>query len=283
MLKSKFQSCEGDRILDRKQLEAFQDWFELYAMSFYNEDPGIQSGIKLKEGHTRRVRENIVRIGRSLNLEARDIHLAETIALFHDVGRFKQFAQYRTFNDRRSENHALLGLRELERAGVLSALEEEERDLITKAIEYHNLCDLPQKVPDRCLLFARLIRDADKLDILEVFTGYYIRRNREPNPVLESGLPDTPGYSPVLIENLLQYQRCSYNDMKNFNDRKLLLLSWIYDINFPNTLSEIARNGFIKKIIDSLPGTKDIQMVHDHLQAYVVRQQALSKSENTKE
>ncbi len=254
-----------------EQLQAFQTWFNHYVKGFYCKDPQIQTAVVLKEEHTLRVCGNIIRIGRSINLEDRDLNLAEAIALFHDVGRFRQFTLYRTFNDRRTQNHALLGLEELEQGKILSSLEKEEQELIKKAIEYHNLCDLPPELPERCRLFARLIRDADKLDILKVFIEYYARRNSDLSLVLESNLPDTPGYSPVLVENLLQQRRCSYNNMKNHNDRKLLLLSWIYDINFTYTLLEISKNGYLQKIIDNLPDTGDIRTAYLHLQAYMTQ------------
>ncbi|NHM26701.1 HD domain-containing protein [Desulfofundulus sp. TPOSR] len=260
--------------MQRKQLQALEDWFNQYVKGFYHDDPDVQAGIRLKEEHTKRVREKILRIGSSLNLGPEDLYLAETIALLHDIGRFKQFALYHTFNDRRSENHALLGIRELERTGVLAALAEEERKLITRSIEYHNLCTLPPDLPDRLSLLARLIRDADKLDILEMFTASLDRKNDKPEAQQISGLPDTPGYSPVLVRNLLQEQLCYYDDMKNFNDRKLLMLSWIYDINFPRSLSEIARNGYVEKIVARLPKTEEVQKVYEHLQAYIVRRLA---------
>lgn len=247
----------------REQLQSFQSWFDGYVKSFYSGETATQAGIILKENHTRRVCRNMVNIGASLALEAEDLVLAETIALFHDIGRFRQFALHRTFNDRRTENHALLGLRELDRAGVLSGLVLEDRDVITRAIGCHNMLDLPGDLPERHLLFARLIRDADKLDILEMSAVQFDR------PVVKSFLPDTPGYSPVLVDNLLQQRRCSYDEIKNANDRKLLLLSWIYDINFPYTLSEIDRNGYMKKIADDLPGTEEIRAVRRHLQEYL--------------
>lgn len=252
-----------------RQLQAFKDWFNGYVKNFYSDDPLIQEGIRFKEDHTFRVCGNIVRIGCSLDLQEADLNLAETIALFHDVGRFRQLEVYRTFNDRVSENHSLLGLRELEQAGVLAALAGEERAIVSEAIGCHNLCDLPQDLPDRSLLFARLIRDADKLDILEMFTRKYAERNREPNPDLWSGRPGAGGYSPVFIENLLQHRGCSYDDIKNSNDRKLLHLSWVYDINYPYTLAEIARNGYVEKIIDTLPSDEQITKVRDHLTAYL--------------
>ncbi|MCL6478913.1 MAG: HD domain-containing protein [Peptococcaceae bacterium] len=256
----------------RKDMKLFREWFDHYVKNSYSDDPALQSRIRLKEDHTRRVCEKIVRIGQSLNLGDKDLLLAEAVALFHDVGRFRQITEYRTFNDRLSENHALLGLRVLDEAGVLSPLGEEERRLLAEAIRCHNLCDLPDSLPGRHLLFARLIRDADKLDILEVFTGRYARPKGGPDPALEPGLPDTPEYSAVFVENLLHRRSCSYDDIKNRNDRRLLHLSWIYDINFPYTLAEIVRNGYIEKTIAALPRTGDIAAVHRRLQDYVAGQ-----------
>ncbi|MFZ5597171.1 MAG: HD domain-containing protein [Bacillota bacterium] len=264
--------------MDREKLLSFHNWFKQYVGEFYTDDANIQPAIIFKEKHTHRVCQNIVRIGKSLGLNDADLFLAEAIALFHDVGRFRQYTQYRTFSDRKSENHALLGLRELERAKVLNCLDAGEQDLIKKAIEYHCVCDLPPDIGERHLLFSRLVRDADKLDILSVVAGYYSGRNREENPLLESGLPDSEGYSPVLIDNLLHGRGCSYSDIRNLNDRKLLMLSWVYDINFPYTLSEVTEKGFIAKIVESLPPTGDIRSVYKHLQEYI----ALRQSRGTK-
>lgn len=255
----------------REQFLVLQDWYASYVKSYYSHDPGIQSGIILKEEHTQRVRENIRRIGQSLNLGEDDLNLSEAVGMFHDVGRYKQYTVYRTFNDRRSVNHAQLGRQELKEAGALTDLPAEDASIILRAVEYHNLFQLPVEIPDRHLLFARLIRDADKLDILKVFSTYYLQRDTASNKVLESGLPDTPGYSPALIENLLLGRQCSYNDMKNFNDRKLLMLSWIYDINFPYTLSEIVKHNLITIIIDSLPETEEIRKARIILLDYAGR------------
>ncbi|MEW6183636.1 MAG: HD domain-containing protein [Bacillota bacterium] len=250
-------------------LEAFRSWFENHVKGYRSDDREVQAAMRLKEEHTGRVCANIVRIGRSLNLNNADLFLAEAIALFHDVGRFRQFAVYHTFSDRRSENHALLSLRELDESGVLFVLPEEERFIVTKAVECHNLRELPSDLPDRCLLHARLIRDADKLDILMLFTDECTHKDGRPDPLLVPEPPDDPGYSPALVENLLQQRRSSYGEIKSFGDRKLLYLSWVYDVNFSHTLSEITGNGYIEKIIGSLPDTAGIRAVRDHLTAYI--------------
>jgi hypothetical protein len=260
--------------LRREQLREFETWFEGYVKGFYSGDPEVQAAVRLKEEHTAGVRENIVRISRSLGVGGDDLLLAETIALFHDVGRFRQYTVYRTFNDRLSENHALLGLRELDASGALSDLSAEERSLVITAVEYHNICELPQGVPDRPLLFARLIRDADKLDILRLFAEDCGREGTRPDPLLGPDLPDTSGYSPAIVDSLLKYELCSYADLQNFNDRKLLYLSWLYDVSFACTLSEIADKGYIEAIVDHLPANEEIQSVHAHLRSYVNRRLA---------
>ncbi|MCL4441754.1 MAG: HD domain-containing protein [Firmicutes bacterium] len=255
----------------REHLTAFQEWFKQYVEVCHCENPQFHSWIRLKDSHTRRVFEKITRIGRSLGLGEEDLLTAGAIGLFHDVGRFRQIKMYGTFNDGKSENHATLGTRVLKESGVLADLPEEEGTVILKAIDLHNLRDLPEGLPDRLLLFARLIRDADKLDILEVFSRYYTSKDDEFATALDSYLPDTPGYSRALVEDLLIKKRCSYSDIKNRNDRKLLNLSWVYDINFPYTLSEIVENGFLDIMIGSLPQSSDIQAIHRHIEAYVAQ------------
>jgi len=253
----------------KEQFAAFQDWFNSYVGAFYQETPGFQSWIELKDNHTRRVGDIIIRIGRSLDLPEEDLLLAGTIALFHDVGRFKQVHLYGTFNDRRSENHATLGIRVLAESAVLDGISQEEADIIIKAIELHNLRELPGGLPKRLHLFARLIQDADKLDILELFTCHYGGESGGYGAALDSHLPDTPGYSADLVEDILQEKLGNYKDVKNRNDRKLLHLSWIYGIHFRFTLSELERNGYVEKIIAVLPGDEVTRKVYQLVKSHI--------------
>lgn len=256
--------------MEQGQLKVLRAWFDGYVRGYYSDDADLQVGVRLKEEHTYRVCRLILQIGRSLQLTAEDLDLAEAVALFHDLGRFKQYVQYRTFNDRRSENHALLGLQELERVAALRALPEPERRIIKTAVEHHNACELPGTLQGRELLYLRLIRDADKLDVLEMTVQYLTSPSEALKPVLGSNLADKGECSRVLVENLLHQRKCYYDDVKTLNDRKLLLLSWHYDLNFPYSLAEAARKGYIKKIIDSLPDTEVIRSIDSCLQNYLM-------------
>ena len=249
----------------------FRSWFSDYSSGFYsgNSDSVIDRNIRLKEEHTLRVCENIVLIGKSLNLDRNRLYLAEVIALFHDVGRFKQFKDYGTFDDRNSENHALLGVKILKETKVLSRLPEVEKNVILKAIEYHNMPKLPENESGDCLLFSKLIRDADKLDIWNVFIKNHEERDISPNPSIYLELPDVPGYSGSFIDDILNCRVSKNRDFKTFNDMKLFQLTWIFDINFPFTLVCFQERNYLEKLISSLPATDDIRRVHIHLKDYV--------------
>jgi len=254
--------------MNKHNLLFFHSWFNNYVNSFYSEGLKPQENIKHKEEHTRRVCKNIVLIGKSINLERNELYLAETITLFHDIGRFKQFKTYGTFDDRKSENHAALGVKILKETGVLSCLSEHEQNLICKAVEYHNLPELPDNESADCLLFSKLIRDADKLDIWNIFTNHY-ETGEHPNSVLEIELSDAPNYSEEFIGDILNCRISKIHNLKTYNDMKLLRLTLIFDVNFPFTFSCIVKRRYLEKTINSLPDNKDIREVYSHLKTYL--------------
>ncbi len=227
--------------------------------------------IRLKEEHSLRVCKEILQLGKSLDLNKNALRLAETIALFHDIGRFEQFRTYGTFNDKVSENHATLGLKVLEETNVLSRLTKTQRSIACKAIGYHNVRKLPDPADENpdCLLYSKLLRDADKLDIWRVVTTYYAQRHKHRNPALELELPDTPEYSLCFVEDILNNRISNSHDLKTYNDLKLLQLGWIFDINFTRTFHHIQQRQIIEKIITTLPDTEDIRKIQNHLKEYL--------------
>jgi hypothetical protein len=252
-----------------EDLNFFHAWFREYLAPLYNEDNYIKINIKLKDEHTHRVCKNTTMIGRDLNVGDKGLLLGETIALFHDIGRFEQFKKYRTFNDRYSENHAKLSIEVLEKHGILTRLEEEERAIIYKAIEYHNVRKLPSDEHPDALFYARLLRDADKLDILYLMTEYFEKRHILSNPAIELDLPDRPECSEQIINDIMNCKCADWDHVKTYNDMKLLELSWVFDINFPSTLRYIRDLGYTDKIINVLPDTDEIRKVQQHINEYV--------------
>ncbi len=257
--------------MNPKDLEYLKAWFETYVVGFYTDDPIHNSTIRLKEKHTEHVCRNMKLLGNALGLSDQEMVLAETMGLFHDIGRFKQYAVYGTFRDAESENHALLGLRELAAHDVLAGCTRDEKKCITKAIACHNIPEIPVSENGKTLLFIRLLRDADKLDIWRVFIDYYKARDKHPNPVVEIGLPDDPFFSPKVVAALNEDRFVRIKDLKTSNDFKLLLISWVFDLNFAYSFQMVKDRKYIEKIEAILPPSEKISAAVKHAYDYVAR------------
>ncbi len=244
--------------MKNKEIEKLQKWFHNYVSDFYTGEFEYDRNIEIKEAHTKRVCKNSTMIASKLGLPDKDILLAKIIALFHDVGRFRQYADYGTFKDADSENHAELGLQVLSEHNILAGLADKEKNILTKAIKFHNAMTLPPEEDDYALFFMKLIRDADKLDIWRVLIDYYKTNNHNPNSTLSLGLSVSEEYSNAILKSLYGSRIACLKDMKTLNDFKLLQISWVYDLNFMPSFQTVYENGFIKKISNTLPDTKEI-------------------------
>jgi hypothetical protein len=256
--------------MEQEQLKKIRVWFDDYVAGFYGDDAYVNANLKLKEDHSRRTCNEMRYLAAELSLSDNQKRVADAISLFHDIGRFRQFIRYGTYNDTRSEDHCLLSLKVLREARVLDSLEKEEKHLIEKAIEYHGQRELPSDLEGECLLFSQLIRDADKLDVFYVVTEGYKRYRENPDEFnLEVEFEDVPQYSKQIVEDILRGQLVDYSRLRTLNDMKLLQLGWVYDVNFTATLKRIRQRGFLEQIIDFLPGTEDIEKVKAKIFGYV--------------
>ena len=251
--------------VSRENLKEIKDWFADYVDSYKKGDPEIQENIELKEDHTGRVCKEILRIGERLGLTEEELNLAELIALLHDVGRFEQYARYRTFKDSKSENHAELGVKIIEEKEILKRLNDDVQDTIVKSIRYHNHPTLPADERESLLFYSKLLRDADKLDIWKVVTDYYSRKDGKRNRALELELPDSPGYSQEVARNLKNKKSVHMKYVRNLNDFKLLQAGWIFDINFEPSMEMVKQRRYLQKIREALPESAEIDEIFDFI------------------
>ena len=257
--------------MNRTDLERLKAWFSGYSRSFAaaaGEDPRPYA---VKEEHTRKVCENILLVAESLGLDKGRSAAAEAVALFHDVGRFPQYRQYKTFRDSVSVNHAALSAKVLVEERVLAELPAEEQKVITGAVTLHNVLALPEGLDDETALFTRLIRDADKLDIWRVFGEYYRLPEDERSAVIGLALPETPGYSAEVLACLSSGEMVKHAMVHTQNDFKLLQLSWVYDLHFPRSFRIMSERGYVDGIAAALPQTDEVKGAVAGVKAYVER------------
>ncbi len=256
-------------VLNKKKAGILKAWFYDYVESFKESDPQHQANITLKIEHSLRVCEEIRYISTQIGLGAGELRLAEAIALLHDIGRFDQYARYRTFVDGKSENHAELGVQVLQKNEVLNGWEEGTKDLVIRSIRYHNRATVPKGETKTCLLYSRLIRDADKLDIWRVLTRYYLRSKGKRSVAIELGLPDRPEISAGIYHALIRGEIADINHLRTLNDFKLLQVGWAYDLNFEPTIVRAIERGYLDKIRKVLPDTRKVNDIFDALYSYL--------------
>lgn len=257
------------------QLNQFKQWFKNYTADFFKDDAFVNANLKLKEHHTHRVCKEIDYLTDQLELTQSQALIAQTIALFHDVGRYEQFTRYRTFADNDSTPHGPLAVQILQKQNVLNNLNESEQIIIKKAIALHSVKKLPPNLPTEILLFAGLIRDADKLDIYRIVADVDdLPQAKTREKLLINWFPKGDDYSKEMIRAVLNREHIDYSTMKTHNDMKILHLAWVYDLNFKPTFQKIKNRKYLEKIIEMLPKTHDIQKVATQVIAHVTDQAA---------
>lgn len=256
--------------MTERDIENFRTFFADYVRSFYSHVPEDQKNIALKEEHSLLVCRIIRILAREQGLAPDKVLIAETIGLFHDIGRFPQYARYKTFRDSLSVNHGNLGVEILTEKNVLAPLPGEEQRIVLNAVRFHNAFAVPHLPDPEDVFFLRLIRDADKLDIWRIFLGFFEGKNAKASAV-GLGLPETPGYSKKAIACLRDRKSVALSLLKNMNDFKLTQLSWVYDLNFSSSFALLAENDFIRRLVALLPDTEEIREVEALLNDYVSR------------
>jgi len=257
--------------MDPRTLDRLEAWFTGYTSGFYREDPVYDAPLRLKDLHSRKVAENMKALSEALGRSGEESLLARAIGLFHDLGRFDQYARYGTFNDRCSDNHARLGLLALFRHRAHTSLTPEERRHLVFSIAHHNRARLPARGNPSSLRFARLLRDADKLDIWRVFSEY----DREPaarrSPAVDLGLAEENGFSPEVIAALEAGRMVDIATLRTRLDFRLFRLGWVFDLHFRPSYEALHRRGYLEEMAAGLPDTPEIRRVLDgvrrHLQS----------------
>ncbi|MBF0532250.1 MAG: HD domain-containing protein [Candidatus Omnitrophica bacterium] len=257
-------------MINAQQFTLFLSWFGQYTSALPADSDEFQQNFYLKKLHSLKVCEANARIGKALGLAAPELRLAQTIGLFHDIGRFDQYRNYRTFMDSRSINHGELGVRVLQQSEILKHLSSATRAIIYYAVGHHNAKVLPQPASPAELLFGRLVRDADKLDIFRVVTGYYAELKKgNTDKAVALDLPDEAVISDKIYQAILREQIADMKDLRTLNDFKIMQIGWIFDINFPPSFQLIKDGQYLEKIAATLPDIPQTQAIYAKASQYL--------------
>jgi hypothetical protein len=180
-------------------------------------------------------------------LSEEDINLAGLIGLLHDTARFEQWDRFKDFSDKRTGfDHGDECARILSENNFLrDYIDVSDYDeLIIKAVRNHNKFKIEEGLSEKELLHAKIIRDADKLDIfMESVEKMYL--TEEDVIAIENSVVSESYYSQFMNEILI----------KRVPDQTPLDIiiayeAFIYDINFDYSIKVIIRENYIDKMID---------------------------------
>ena len=223
----------------------FEIFAKQYDLNFFK--------MKRKYEHSYRVMENAGKIAESLNLNKDEIELSKLIGLLHDIGHFETIKRNDILKENTKIDHGDLGVEILQNNSYIRKFIYEEKydSIILKAIKNHNKFKIEESLNEKELLFARIIRDADKLDIFFEGAEMFWNKSEEVNEISDSKISDQ------IFNDFRDNRSIDRKDIKTKLDGIINFIGLLYDINFKYDFEVIKKEDYINKILDKF-NIKDV-------------------------
>ena len=230
-------------------VESIKQKYDKYINQYDMTNPRIA----LKAAHIYRTAEVAKELAQSLGLDIINVDLAYIIGLFHDIGRFEQLKRYNTFDDSKSINHGECGADILFKEGFIREFIKDSKydKIIKKSIINHNkdVKKIIDIIDNDELLHTKIIRDADKIDIYKVLLEEDIDTLYEKEDISNDVITDE------IYQEVINNKTITYKNIKTPLDILVSQLIYIYDINFPYSLTIINENKYIDKLYNRIKVT----------------------------
>lgn len=228
--------------------------------SYIKENYDLKNHLILtKYTHTLMVVRVMVLMCAKMELNKHDTDLAIYIALFHDLGRFKEVIRQHEFNNLKFD-HGSYSNKILFNDDFIKnfPINEEDYLIIRKAIYYHNKRDIGDDLTEKETFFAKLIRDADRIDILRVLS--YNHNN------LFDGVSNKE-----LLNEFLNNESMDLKKMKTSGDRVLLRFGFIKLFSFDESFDVLKETGNFDKYVKSIKVNEENKEEFDELVSEINR------------
>ena len=214
--------------------------YDAYVDTYRDADGTLPAMMQLKRVHTAFVVKNaeLIADGENFTPEEREVSL--TAALLHDTGRYEQLKRYNTFQDSKSVDHAVFSHDIVKSLGWLdeAVASPLHRDVILKAVLYHNRRDLPNEIehpqPDLQLSTFKLlasaahtVRDADKLDIFRVLEDQVAHTDWRKDSRAFWNLAVSAPPNPVVVDCIAAGRPVDYQHIRSLADFVLIQVGWM--------------------------------------------------------
>ncbi len=203
--------------------------------------------IARKQSHSLRVMENAKEIATKMQLNEEQIEIATMIGLLHDIARFEQYTKFQTYSDQDSFDHGNRGVEILtENNKIREYVPTSQYDsLILTAIQNHNKYAIAEGLTTEELLFSKIIRDADKLDIFYEAYEVFWKDEKEIAQINASKI------SEEVLEQVKNEQTVLRKKGRKFNqiDSVIELLALVFDLNETASFAILKQQKYIERTI----------------------------------
>ena len=239
-------------------IEKAKEEFRKY-VSNYNPD---DFKISLKINHSFRVAEYARILAKELGVNE---DFSELIGLLHDIGRFEQIRRYDTFDDRKSIDHADLGAEILAENNYVANYcdEEYKMQVIIDAVRNHNKYKIDDKIAGEELVYCRIVRDADKIDILNYMDYEDVNQLYMSDTLLTSKISDE--VMDEMVSGIVVNRYKSKTKIDSFVSE----IGFIYDINYSKSIEIIKKNNSINKMFDIVKDSVEKERL-DIIKDYII-------------
>jgi len=210
-----------------------------------NYDLTIDS-IKRKQEHSIRVMELCEKIAIEEGFSKEETEIAIIIGLLHDIARFKQYTEYTTFRDDISFDHGDVAIDLLEKDNNLRKFIKTDKfdNIIKTAIKNHNKLKIEDGLNEEEEKYSKIIRDADKIDIIYQATKKFIGPKKEE---IENAKVNPEIKNEFDAGHIID--RSKYPIVTGA-DRLIQLLTFIFDMNYKSSFKILKQEEYINKLIN---------------------------------
>ena len=228
-------------------MELFEKAFEEYISNY---DMNVKQ-IRYKYHHSYKVEGLMEELAKRLNLNDEETYIAKLIGLLHDIGRFEQVRVYKKCSDvKTGVDHADESVKYLfDKGHIRDFIKDDKYDQIIKdAIKNHNKFEIDKKVKYKNLMFSKMIRDMDKVDIFRVLSEEYKYDF------------DKDTISDKIKEAINNKRTVNTHDIKSSADKVLSYCVFLYDINYKESFEILRETENFKKMfkmVTPINGSED--------------------------
>ena len=246
------------------QADAFQTWFEAYTAPFLKIDKP-EFMIDLKYHHCHRVSGIALELAIDSAWSNSDVTLAGVLGLAHDVGRFRQWQVYQSFEDKATEDHGELGKKVLEEESPVREWPTPLRDLILRVVQIHNDRFIPDDMQGTTRRCAGLLRDSDKLDALDLFTNALTSNQIEEQPAFCWGRSWSGTVNDAILKEVESDRLAKNTDIQSIEDFLLGMMSWTFDFQLKATRHRVRQKKYLQILARGLPASHRVAQATERI------------------